>query len=223
MAVACHREGWMSSTILRRNCYLPPAWLCHYTASSIHEILAGSNRRIPKENHEMKIPKGMIIAGSMGVVFFAIVCFLIGKTNSRSDKIAIYRTYVQTAENTSTRSRQVNQYMVPLHSAIFVAQFAFHAEISALFHLGIAILGTVTGVLWVAQLIFDGEVNKVKHGIIRDMESDLRYQPFTEEEKRADSGDLQGIASFLQASVPKVVCLAHSLMGGIYLNTLINS
>lgn len=143
-----------------------------------------------------------------------------------SDRVAMWRTYVQTAENTSIRRESINRYMVLAHLAIFSAHFALPGELSALVHLGVASAGAVAGVLWVALLLSHGEINRVKYRIIQELEADLPCQPFTEEAKLSGIRSRRRIypaLSWSQTTVAYLTSLAHGLMAGLYLQAIVYS
>lgn len=102
-----------------------------------------------------------------------------------SDRVAMWQTYVQTAENTSSRREAVNRYMVFTHLAIFSAHFALPGHITPFVHVWISGAGVVAAALWVVLLYSHGKINEVKYEIIRALEADLPCQPFEEEAKRS--------------------------------------
>ena len=100
----------------------------------------------------------------------------------------MWQTYVQTAENTSTRREAVNRYMVFAHLAIFSAHLALPGQLSSLVHIGIAGAGIIVAALWVILLDSHGKINEAKYRIILELETDLPFQPFTAEANQTGIG-----------------------------------
>lgn len=101
-----------------------------------------------------------------------------------SDRVAMWQTYVQSAENTSTRREAINPYMVPIHLAILTGNFALVALPEPL-HVVIGLAGVGASFLWLGLLDAHFKINDVKFSIIRSMEAELPYQPFDDEAKRS--------------------------------------
>ena len=140
--------------------------------------------------------------------------------DDRSDRVAIWQTYVQTAENTSTRREAVNRYMVFAHLAIFSAHFALSGQL--LVHIAIAGAGIVVAALWVILLRSHGKINKAKYRIIQELEADLPYQPFNAEANLTgiDSRRIYPELSKVQMIVAVGVFAAHFLVMAYYLGFL---
>lgn len=103
--------------------------------------------------------------------------------NDRSDKVAMWQTYVQTAENTSDRREAINRYMVPVHLAIWAGHLGL--SLTEPFHCLVGLAGVAVSILWIGLLDAHGKINGVKYDIIRSLESELPCQPFDEEAKRS--------------------------------------
>ena len=101
--------------------------------------------------------------------------------DDRSDRVAMWQTYVMTAENTSIRRESINRYMVLVNLAVFSAHFALPGDITLFSHVLISAVGVVTSALWYSLLDSHSKINRVKYDIIRKLESDLPFQPFDEE------------------------------------------
>ena len=101
-----------------------------------------------------------------------------------SDRVVMWQTYVQTAENTSNRREAINRYMVPIHLAILTGHLAL--SLSDPMHFLVGVAGMSVSYLWLALLDAHSKINRVKYDIIRSLESDLPCQPFDREAK--DSG-----------------------------------
>ena len=94
----------------------------------------------------------------------------------KSDLVAMWQTYVQTAENTSTRREAINRYMVPVHLAIMASHFAL--SMATPHHVLIGLAGVGVSYLWLVLLDAHYKINKVKYDIITELEKDLPSQPF---------------------------------------------
>ena len=137
-----------------------------------------------------------------------------------SDRVAMWQTYVQSAENTSIRRESINRYMVLAHLAIFSAHFALPGELSTLVHVSIASAGIVAAILWVSLLVSHGEINRIKYRVIQQLEADLPCQPFTEEDKLSGIRSRRRIYPALAKSqmvVASMASLGHAAMTGLYL------
>ncbi len=102
----------------------------------------------------------------------------------QSDRVAMWQTYVQTAENTSTRREAINRYMIPVHLAIFASYMVLEGW-TELTYAWIGTAGVAMGTLWMILLYSHERINKVKYDIICSLESELPCQPFTEEAERS--------------------------------------
>ena len=137
----------------------------------------------------------------------------------RSDRVAMWQTYVQTAENTSTRREAINRYMVPVHLAILAGHLAL--PLAEPYHFLVGVAGMGVSYLWLALLDAHSKINKVKYDIILAMEKDLPSQPFNTEAK--DSGiDCGGRRIYppltrMQYVAARAVFVAHTLIAVVYL------
>ena len=134
-------------------------------------------------------------------------------TKDTSNRVAMWQTYVQTAENTSNRREATHRYMVPVHLAIFAAHLV--REFAEPVHVWVSFAGVAMGVLWLILLHSHYTVNKAKYAIIRSLERELPRQPFTEESELIgiDSDRLifPGLANIQHWGVVGVV-IAHAVI-----------
>ena len=123
----------------------------------------------------------------------------------------MWQSYVQTAENTSSRREAVNRYMVFTHLAVFSAHFALPGQITPFVHVCISGAGVVVAALWIVLLYSHGKINEVKYDIIRELETDLPCQPFDEEAKRSglDTRRIYPPLAMAQNQVASFVGVAH--------------
>ncbi|MXX53619.1 MAG: SoxR reducing system RseC family protein [Dehalococcoidia bacterium] len=101
--------------------------------------------------------------------------------DDRSDRVLMWQTYVQTAENTSTRREAINRYMVPVHLAMMASHFVL--PLNELPHIVIGIVGMAVSYLWIALLDAHRKINDAKYDIIIALEEDLPCRPFDMESK----------------------------------------
>ena len=138
--------------------------------------------------------------------------------DDRSDRVAIWQTYVQTAENTSNRREAINRYMVPIHLAIWAGHLGL--PMTEPFHCLVGLAGVAVSVLWLGLLNAHSKINGIKYGIIRSLESELPFKPFDEEAKF--SGIDTGRRSYrplsqMQFTAAWVVLAIHFLISLVYL------
>ncbi|MXY20266.1 MAG: SoxR reducing system RseC family protein [Dehalococcoidia bacterium] len=137
----------------------------------------------------------------------------------RSDRVAMWQTYVQTAENTSIRREAINRYMVPVHLAILAGHLAL--PLTEPYHFLVGVAGMGVSYLWLALLDAHSKINKVKYDIILAMEKDLPSQPFNDEAE--DSGiDKGGRRIYppltrMQYVAARAVFITHTLIAVVYL------
>ncbi len=138
--------------------------------------------------------------------------------DDRSDRVAMWQTYVQTAENTSNRREAINRYMVPIHLAIWAGHLGL--SLTDPFHFLVGLAGVAVSALWLSLLNAHGKINGVKYDIIRSMESELPCQPFDEEAKRSgiDAGrrKYRPLAQ-MQYAAARIVFGVHLLISLTYL------
>ena len=101
--------------------------------------------------------------------------------NDTSDRIAMWQTYVQSAENTNSQREAINRYMIPIHLAIFASYLVL--DVTGYIYAWIGIAGGTIAALWAILLESHARINYVKYDIICNLESDLPCQPFTQELK----------------------------------------
>ncbi len=135
----------------------------------------------------------------------------------KSDLVAMWQTYVQTAENTSTRREAINRYMVPVHLAIMASHFAL--SLAILHHVLIGLAGLGVSYLWLVLLDAHSKINKVKYDIITELEKDLPCEPFSMESKA--SGIEAGRRIYppltrMQYIAARTVFVVHLLMSLAY-------
>ena len=138
--------------------------------------------------------------------------------DDRSDRVTMWQTYVQTAENTSNRREAINRYMVPIHLAIWAGHLGL--PLSEPFHFLVGIAGMAVSILWLGLLDAHSKINGVKYDIIRSLESELPSQPFDEEAKY--SGIDAGRRTYrpltkMQYAAAGIVCGVHFLIALSYL------
>lgn len=128
-----------------------------------------------------------------------------------SDRVAMWQTYVQSAENTSNRREAVNRYMVFTHLAVYSAHFALPGQMTPFVHVCISGAGVVVAALWIVLLYSHGKINEVKYDIIRALEANLPCQPFEEEAKRTgiDTRRIYPPLAMAQNQVAAFVGAAH--------------
>jgi len=128
-----------------------------------------------------------------------------------ADRVAMWQTYVQTAENTSSLREVVNRYMVFVHLAIFSAHFALPGQLAPVAHILISTAGFVVAGLWIVLLDLHGRINAAKCKIIQELEADLPFQPITAETKLIGIGSRRSYLelSMLQMVVAWVVLVGH--------------
>ena len=131
-----------------------------------------------------------------------------------ADRVAMWQTYVQTAENTSARREVVNRHMVLIHLAIFSAHFALPGQLAPIAHILISTAGLAVAGLWLVLLDSHGQINAAKYKIIQELEADLPFQPFTAEAKLTGIGSSRSYPelSKSQTVVPWVVLVVHVLV-----------
>ena len=138
--------------------------------------------------------------------------------DDRSDRVAMWQTYVQTAENTSNRREAINRYMVPIHLAIWAGHLGL--PLTEPLHFLVGLAGVAVSALWLGLLDAHGKINGVKYDIIRSMESELPCQPFDEEAKRSgiDAGrrKYRPLAQ-MQYAAARIVFGVHFLISLTYL------
>ena len=140
------------------------------------------------------------------------------KVDDRSDRVAMWQTYVQTAENTSNRREAINRYMVPVHLAILAGHFGF--PLTEPFHALVGIAGIVVSCLWLALLDAHSKINRVKYDIIRSLESELPCQPFEEEAKKSGIGTGRRAyqpLTYMQHVTARIVFAVHLLISIVYI------
>lgn len=137
----------------------------------------------------------------------------------KSDRVAMWQVYVQTAENTSTRREAINRYMVPIHLAILAGHLAL--PLIEPFHFLVGVAGMGVSYLWLAILDAHSKINKVKYTIILAMENDLPCQPFNEEAKGSgidgDSRRIYPPLTYMQYAAALVTFGIHTLTAVTYL------
>ena len=139
------------------------------------------------------------------------------KDIDRSDRIAMWQTYVQTAENTSNRREAINRYMVPIHLAILAGHLGL--PLTEPFHFLVGIAGMIVSYLWLVLLDSHSKINEVKYDIIRSLESNLPCQPFDKEAERSgiDSGRrIYPSLAYMQYTVAVVVLAVHFGIAVVY-------
>ena len=137
--------------------------------------------------------------------------------NGSGARVAMWQTYVQTAENTSTRREAINRYMVPVHLAMMASHFAL--PLDELPHIAIGIVGMAVSYLWIALLKAHGTINRVKFDIIIALEKDLPCRPFGMESESSgiDTGRrIYPPLSDLQNKAAWTVLVVHLLMSVAY-------
>ena len=139
------------------------------------------------------------------------------KDTDRSDRVAMWQTYVQTAENTSNRREAINRYMVPIHLAILVGHFGL--PLTEPFHFLVGIAGMVVSYLWLVLLDSHSKINEVKYDIIRSLESELPCQPFDKEAEISgiDTGRrIYPSLAYMQYMVAVIVLAVHFGIAVVY-------
>ena len=86
----------------------------------------------------------------------------------KANLVAMWQTYVETAENTSTRREAINRYMVPVHLAIIASHFVL--SLADLDHVFVGLAGMGVSYLWVSLIDAHSQINKVKYEIINELE-----------------------------------------------------
>ena len=144
-------------------------------------------------------------------------------TDDLDSRVAIWQTYVQTAENTSNRREAINRYMVPTHLAVLSAHWLLSP--SDLHHALLGMVGIGVGLLWIVLLKAHSKINEVKYDIIREMESELPAKPFNREAEASgiDSKRRYPALAKTQMISASVVTLAHLAIAVWYFVVYIQS
>ena len=138
--------------------------------------------------------------------------------NDSSDRVAMWQTYVQTAENTSTRREAINRYMVPVHLAVLAGHLVL--PLTEPYHFLMGLAGMGVSYLWLALLDAHSKINKVKYDIILAMENDLPCQPFNRESEDSGIGVGKRIyppLTYMQYIAAYTVFASHTLVAVLYL------
>ena len=106
-----------------------------------------------------------------------------------ADLLEQYKLYVQSAENVSARRLASSRYLLAVNTAL-VALYGFQVQgsVSVWLTLLLPILGIPVSLLWFRIIRSHRELNKVKFGIIHELEKRLPAALFTREWRLVEEG-----------------------------------
>ncbi len=124
-------------------------------------------------------------------------------------KFALYELFLATAEKSTDRRAQANAWMLSVNSAI-VALYGYlqtgktvaTSEIFTVIWLwAIPVAGILVSAAWFALLTSYRSLNRAKFAVLKEIEKDLAFDPFTREEQVYDKdGRISG--SKIESAIP---------------------
>lgn len=106
-------------------------------------------------------------------------------------KFALYEMFVATAEKTTDRRAQANAWMLSVNSAI-VALYGYlqtgksvatSDAFTAIWLWAIPVAGILVSAAWFALLTSYRSLNRAKFTVLKEIEKELAFDPFTREEQ----------------------------------------
>lgn len=113
--------------------------------------------------------------------------------NADSDSntvLELWKQYEQTARDVSNRRLKNNRFYQRLLGAT-VAGVGVAAKFNAIgpfVYLVVGLIGVAISLLWMMHIVSYKQLNSGKYEVLHDLESELPYQPFSEEWKKLNEG-----------------------------------
>ncbi len=134
-------------------------------------------------------------------------------------KFALYELFVATAEKATDRRAQANAWMLSVNSAI-VALYGYlqtdnsvatSETVTAIWLWAIPVAGILVCAAWFTLLTSFRSLNRAKFTVLKEIERDLAFDPFTREEQVYEKeGRLSG--SIIESAIPWTFAALYLVM-----------
>ena len=136
-------------------------------------------------------------------------------------RVAMWQTYVQTAESDSNRAESINRYMTVVQVAIFSGYFIV-ANLPDLMNMIVDGVGAMIGFIWLGLIYRHMQTHRTKLKVIVNMEQVLPFRPITQESailKKAVSSQVQD-ATFWNSDFIRVQMIIVAMVTVIHLTAM---
>ena len=135
-------------------------------------------------------------------------------------KFALYELFVATTEKLADRRAQANAWMLSINSAI-VALYGYlqtdksvpiSDAVTAVWLWAIPVAGILVCIAWFALLKSFRSVNHAKFEVLKEIEQDLAYKPFTREEEVYEEKGRIPLRSKIESAIPSTFAALYLAM-----------